>query len=74
MCMLLVLRERCAGTQPAGLDSWSLDLSSFDNVRSFVDRFVAEGPERLNVLVANAGTFRPVYTRTQDDWEVMSVL
>lgn len=46
-------------------------MSSFDNVRSFVDRFVAEGPERLNILVANAGTFRPVYTQTQDDWEVM---
>lgn len=66
-----ILRERCAGTPPASLDSWPLDLSSFDNVRSFVDRFVAEGPERLNILVANAGTFRPVYTQTQDDWEVM---
>lgn len=68
---LKVLRERSAGTQPANLDSWPLELSSFENVRSFVDRFVAEGPERLNVLVANAGTFRPVYTRTRDDWEIM---
>lgn len=66
-----ILRERYAGSRPASLDSWPLDLSSFDNVRSFADRFVAEGPERLNVLVANAGTFNPVYTRTQDDWEVM---
>ncbi|KAG2095506.1 hypothetical protein BD769DRAFT_1369752 [Suillus cothurnatus] len=65
------LRERCAGTQPASLDSWPLELSSFDNVCSFVDRFDAEGPERLNIFVANAGTFRPVYTRTQDDWEIM---
>lgn len=66
-----ILRERCAGSQPASLDSWPLDLASFDNVRSFVDRFIAEGPERLNVLIANAGTFKPAYTRTQDDWEVM---
>ncbi|KAG1812234.1 NAD(P)-binding protein [Suillus subaureus] len=68
---LKLLRERCAGTQPASLDSWPLELSSFDNVRSFADRFDAEGPERLNVFVANAGTFKPVYTRTQDDWEIM---
>ncbi|KAG1889941.1 NAD(P)-binding protein [Suillus subluteus] len=71
---LKVLHERCAGTRPASLDSWPLELSSFDNVRSFVDRFNAEGPKRLNILVANAGTFKPVYTRTQDDWEVMSAL
>ncbi|KAG2154436.1 uncharacterized protein EDB93DRAFT_1267952 [Suillus bovinus] len=69
--VLLVLCKRCSGTQPASLDSWPLELSSFDNVRSFVDRFDAEGPERLNILVANAGTFKPVYTRTQDDWEMM---
>ncbi|KAG2097553.1 uncharacterized protein F5147DRAFT_583476 [Suillus discolor] len=69
--VLLVLRERCPGTRPASFDSWPLELSSFDNVRSFVDRFDAEGPERLNILVANAGTFKPVYTRTQDDWEIM---
>ncbi|KAG2054868.1 NAD(P)-binding protein [Suillus hirtellus] len=65
------LRERCPGTRPASFDSWPLELSSFDNVRSFVDRFDAEGPERLNILVANAGTFKPAYTRTQDDWEIM---
>ncbi|KAG1768229.1 hypothetical protein EDD22DRAFT_844244, partial [Suillus occidentalis] len=58
--------ESCAGSRPA----WPLDLSSFDNASSFVDMFVAEGPECLNVLVANAGTFKPVYTRNQDDWEV----
>lgn len=68
---LEVLRKRCTGTQPSSLDSWPLELSSFDNVRSFVDRFGAEGPERLNILVANAGTFTPVYARTQDDWEVI---
>ncbi|KAG1787020.1 uncharacterized protein HD556DRAFT_1434556 [Suillus plorans] len=71
MRVLLVLRERCPGTRPASFDSWPLELSSFDNVRSFVDRFDAEGPERLNILVANAGTFKPIYTRTQDDWEIM---
>ncbi|KAG2039719.1 hypothetical protein BDR03DRAFT_933037 [Suillus americanus] len=62
---------KCERTLKTNLNSWPLELSSFDNVRSFVDRFDVEGPERLNVLVANAGTFRPVYTRTQDDWEVM---
>ncbi|KAG2341101.1 NAD(P)-binding protein [Suillus weaverae] len=68
---LEILRERCTRTQPASLDSWPLELSYFDSVRSFVDRFDAEGPQRLNILLANAGTFRPVYTRTQDDLEVM---
>lgn len=68
---LKILRERCAGTQPTSLDSWTLELSSFDDVRSFVDRFDVEGPKCLNVLVANAGTFKPIYARTKDDWEVM---
>jgi retinol dehydrogenase 12 len=70
----LVIRERCAETQPTSIDSWPLELSSFDSVRSFADRFDVEGPEHLDVLVANAGTFTLVYTQTQDDWEIMFVL
>ncbi|OJA16309.1 hypothetical protein AZE42_03380 [Rhizopogon vesiculosus] len=68
---LEVIRERCAETQPTSIDSWPLELSSFDSVRSFADRFDVEGPEHLDVLVANAGTFTLVYTQTQDDWEIM---
>ncbi|KAG1739326.1 hypothetical protein EDB19DRAFT_1711656 [Suillus lakei] len=35
---LEILCGRCAGIRPASLDSWPLELSSFENVRSFVDK------------------------------------
>ncbi|KIJ62802.1 hypothetical protein HYDPIDRAFT_93647 [Hydnomerulius pinastri MD-312] len=51
--------------------AWPLDLSTFENVRTFVDKFEAEGDCQLNVLVANAGIFKQEYTKSQDGWEVM---
>ncbi|KAH7888216.1 short-chain dehydrogenase [Phlebopus sp. FC_14] len=51
--------------------SWPLDLSTFESVRAFADRFAVEGNGRLDVLIANAGVFTSEYTRTQDGWEIM---
>ncbi|KAG6373467.1 NAD(P)-binding protein [Boletus reticuloceps] len=53
------------------LYTWPLELGSFQNVRSFADRFAMEGNGTLNTLVANAGVFPNDYIRTQDDWEIM---
>ncbi|KAG6373465.1 hypothetical protein JVT61DRAFT_6618 [Boletus reticuloceps] len=52
------------------LYTWPLELESFQNVRSFVDRFAMEGNGTLNTLVANAGVYPNDYIRTQDDWEI----
>lgn len=54
-------------TQRSASKLWKFSV----NVAPGLDQFDAEGPQRLNILVANAGTFNPVYTRTQDDWEIM---
>jgi hypothetical protein len=50
--------------------AWPLELGSFQNVRSFVDKFAEEGNGVLNTLVANAGMVAgDYYTQTQDGWE-----
>ncbi|KIK78914.1 hypothetical protein PAXRUDRAFT_834361 [Paxillus rubicundulus Ve08.2h10] len=54
-----------------GVSARSLDLSNFENVRAFVDKFAAEGDDQLNVLIASAGVFCADYTQTQDGWDVI---
>lgn len=67
-----ILEQTAASGVPSTeVHAWPLELGSFQNVRSFVDKFVAEGNGRLNALVANAGVFpSDHYTQTQDGWEV----
>jgi len=50
--------------------AWPLELGSFQVVRSFVDRFAADGNGELNALIMNAGLFPGNYTQTQDGWEL----
>lgn len=59
------------GCQTAEL--WILDLSSFDSVKAFADKFNDEGG-RLDILVENAAVTpsEPVRT-TSDGWEETSV-
>lgn len=59
----------------AGTASWPLDLSSFDSVHAFADRFAAEAllDTQLNVFVSNAGVYMQDYTKTTDGWEIMCV-
>ncbi|KAG2756283.1 NAD(P)-binding protein [Suillus brevipes Sb2] len=51
-----------------GIESWPLELSSFDSVRSFVDNFEAKGCT-ANVLIANAGISTTKYAKTSDGYE-----
>ncbi|KAG1870212.1 short-chain dehydrogenase [Suillus subalutaceus] len=51
-----------------GIESWPLELCSFDSVRSFVDHFEAKGCI-ANVLIANAGISTMKYTKTPDGYE-----
>lgn len=51
-----------------GIESWPLELCSFDSVRSFVDTFEAKGCT-ANVLIANAGISTLKYTKTPDGYE-----
>ncbi|KAG2135458.1 short-chain dehydrogenase [Suillus clintonianus] len=50
------------------IESWPLELSSFDSVRSFVNKFEAKGCT-ANVLIANAGMSTLKYTKTPDGYE-----
>ncbi|THH18843.1 hypothetical protein EW146_g2206 [Bondarzewia mesenterica] len=43
-----------------------LDLSSFDSVRTFANRF---GNKKINCLLANAGIATRKYVQTEDGWE-----
>ncbi|KAG1890117.1 hypothetical protein F4604DRAFT_1708733, partial [Suillus subluteus] len=51
-----------------GIESWPLELSSFDSVRSFVDNFEAKG-YTANALIANAGISTMQYAKTPDGYE-----
>ncbi|KAF9227183.1 NAD(P)-binding protein [Gyrodon lividus] len=50
------------------IESWPLELGSFDSVRKFADRIEAEG-FAMNAFVANAGLSTMTYAKTQDGWE-----
>ncbi|KAG0700364.1 short-chain dehydrogenase [Suillus ampliporus] len=50
------------------IESWPLELSSFDSVRSFVNRFEAKGCT-VDVLIANAGVSTKKYAKTSDGYE-----
>ncbi|KAG1890116.1 short-chain dehydrogenase [Suillus subluteus] len=51
-----------------GIESWPLELSSFDSVRSFVDNFEAKR-YTVNVLIANGGLSTMKYAKTPDGYE-----
>ncbi|KAG0707119.1 short-chain dehydrogenase [Suillus ampliporus] len=50
------------------IESWPLELSSFDSVRSFVTRFEAKGCT-VDVLIADAGVSTRKYAKTSDGYE-----
>lgn len=58
--------ETRSGT--TGIESWPLELSSFDSVRSFVNNFEAKGCT-TNALIANAGIATMQYAKTPDGYE-----
>ncbi|KAG1751409.1 short-chain dehydrogenase [Suillus paluster] len=50
------------------IESWPLELCSFDSVRSFVNRFEAKGCT-VDALIANAGIVTIKYAKTPDGYE-----
>src|SRR3954453_17943267 len=44
--------DRCGA---AGVQLYEADLASLASVRRFADRFLSDGPDRVDVLIANAG-------------------
>ncbi|KAG8213012.1 short-chain dehydrogenase [Butyriboletus roseoflavus] len=63
-------RAAASGVPSTEVYAWPLELGSFQNVRSFVDKFATDGNGTLNGLVANAGVLPGDYAQTQDGWEV----
>ncbi|KAH7908240.1 short-chain dehydrogenase [Hygrophoropsis aurantiaca] len=59
------IEQRISGTN---LAAWPLELSTFDSVRAFVDRFESEG-EKVDVLIANAALATFNYAKSTDGWE-----
>ncbi|OAX31784.1 short-chain dehydrogenase [Rhizopogon vinicolor AM-OR11-026] len=51
-----------------GIESWPLELTSFDSVRSFVNNFEAKGCT-VDALIANAGVLTRSYAKTSDGYE-----
>ena len=54
--------------QETQVDVWTLDLSSFESVKSFAKK-CDEELERIDVLLANAAVQSPEWTVTKDGWE-----
>ncbi|KAH7923134.1 short-chain dehydrogenase [Leucogyrophana mollusca] len=63
-----VIEQRVTGAQ-SDVISWPLELTSFDSVRVFVDKFEGESDRRIDTLVANASVFKHGFTKTTDGWE-----
>ena len=63
-------RRNLAEAGADGVDLYEADLASLASVRAFTDRFVADGHDRIDVLIANAGVMA-VATReeTSDGFE-----
>ncbi|KAF8888743.1 hypothetical protein BD779DRAFT_1470032 [Infundibulicybe gibba] len=62
------LQELHEQTGYQNAELWTIDLSDFDTVKAFVDKFEADGG-RLDILVENAGIAIRRYEATKDGWE-----
>jgi retinol dehydrogenase 12 len=47
---------------------WTIDLSSFDSVKAFADKFEKDGG-RLDIVIENASTTQDSSHITTDNWE-----
>ena len=55
---------------PRGVDLYEADLASLASVRAFTDRFFADGHDRVDVLIANAGVMACPQATTADGFEL----
>lgn len=53
-----------------GVDLYEADLASLASVRTFSDSFLADGPDRIDVLIANAGIMACPQGTTADGFEL----
>lgn len=56
------------GLEQDRIESWKLDLASFDSVKSFATRCETD-LVRLDVVVENAGAMTLKFEKTIDGWE-----
>ena len=54
----------------AGVELHEADLASLASIRAFTDAFLATGPERIDVLIANAGLMACPQGTTADGFEL----
>ncbi|KAJ7121955.1 hypothetical protein C8R43DRAFT_959322 [Mycena crocata] len=59
--------QKTTGYKKAEL--WLIDLSDFDSVKSFADKFEKDGG-RLDILVENAAMMNPKFDATKYGWEM----
>jgi NAD(P)-dependent dehydrogenase (short-subunit alcohol dehydrogenase family) len=57
-----------AGAGSVGL--YEADLASLGSIRAFTDRFLADGHDRIDVLIANAGVMGTPQSTTADGFEL----
>lgn len=53
-----------------GVELYPADLASLDSVRAFTDRYLADGHDRIDLLVANAGIMACPQGSTTDGFEL----
>jgi NAD(P)-dependent dehydrogenase (short-subunit alcohol dehydrogenase family) len=53
-----------------GVDVYQADLASLASIRGFTDRFYADGHDRIDVLIANAGIMACPQATTADGFEL----
>jgi NAD(P)-dependent dehydrogenase (short-subunit alcohol dehydrogenase family) len=53
-----------------GVDLYEADLASLASIREFTERFLADGHDRIDVLIANAGIMACPQGRTVDGFEL----
>ncbi len=63
-------RAHLADAGADGVDLYQADLASLDSIRSFTDTFFADGHDRIDVLIANAGIMACPQGTTADGFEL----
>ncbi|KAI6116357.1 short-chain dehydrogenase [Pisolithus sp. B1] len=66
---ILERTDLCDG-EGSAVETWPLEMSSFDSVRAIADRLATREDSQLNVVVANAGVILDEFDNTQDGWEL----
>lgn len=63
-------RQNLDDVGATGVDLYQADLASLASIRSFADRFLADGHDRIDVLIANAGIMACPQGSTLDGFEL----